>query len=60
MSNEIHDLKMPSFGADMDEGTLVEWLVKEGEQIERGHVIAEIETNKGIIDLDIFEDAVIE
>ena len=60
MSNEVHDLKMPSFGADMAEGTLVEWLVKEGEQIERGHVIAEIETDKGIIDLDIFEDAVIE
>ena len=60
MSNTVHDLKMPSFGADMAEGTLVEWLVKEGEQIKRGHVIAEIETDKGIIDLDIFEDAVIE
>ena len=60
MSNKVHDLKMPSFGADMTEGTLVEWLVKEGEQIERGHVIAEIETDKGIIDLDVFEDAVIE
>lgn len=56
----VHDLKMPSFGADMAEGTLVEWLVKEGEQIKRGAVIAEIETDKGIIDLDIFEDAVIE
>jgi pyruvate dehydrogenase E2 component (dihydrolipoamide acetyltransferase) len=60
MSNTVHDLKMPSFGADMAEGTLVEWQVKEGEQIKRGHVIAEIETDKGIIDLDIFEDAVIE
>ena len=60
MSNMGHDLKMPSFGADMTEGTLVKWLVKEGEQIERGCIIAEIETNKGIIELDIFEDAVIE
>ena len=60
MSNPVHDLKMPSFGADMAEGMLVKWLVKEGEQIERGCIIAEIETNKGIIELDIFEDAVIE
>ena len=60
MSNAVHDLKMPSFGADMAEGTLVKWRVKEGEQIERGYIIAEIETNKGIIELDIFEDAVIE
>ena len=60
MSNALHDLKMPSFGADMAEGTLIEWLVKEGDKIERGCVIAEIETNKGIIDLDVFEDAIIE
>ncbi len=60
MSKAVHDLKMPSFGADMAEGTLVKWLVKEGDKIGRGGVIAEIETDKGIIDLDIFEDAVIE
>ncbi len=60
MSEALHDLKMPSFGADMAEGTLVKWLVTEGDKIERGRVIAEIETDKGIIDLDIFENAVIE
>lgn len=60
MNDAVHDLKMPSFGADMAKGTLIEWHVKEGEQITRGSVIAVIETNKGAIDLDVFEDAVIE
>lgn len=60
MSDNVHDLKMPSFGADMATGTLVEWLVKQGDSIKRGSVIAVIDTHKGAIDLDLFEDAVIE
>lgn len=60
MSDNVHDLKMPSFGADMATGTLVEWLVKQGDCIKRGSVIAVIDTHKGAIDLDLFEDAVIE
>lgn len=59
MSNNEHDLKMPSFGSDMKKGTLVQWLVKEGDHIKRGDVVAVIETHKGAIDLDLFEDAVI-
>ncbi|PKH02386.1 hypothetical protein CXF72_11955 [Psychromonas sp. MB-3u-54] len=59
MSNNEHDLKMPSFGSDMRKGTLVQWLVKEGDHIKRGDVVAVIETHKGAIDLDLFEDAVI-
>ncbi len=60
MNNAVHDLNMPSFGADMAKGTLVEWLVKEGDNIKRGSVIAVIDTHKGAIDLDLFEDAIIE
>ncbi|MFT6927876.1 MAG: pyruvate dehydrogenase E2 component (dihydrolipoamide acetyltransferase) [Psychromonas sp.] len=59
MSNNEHDLKMPSFGSDMKKGTLTQWLVKEGDSIKRGDVVAVIETHKGAIDLDIFEDALI-
>lgn len=59
MSNNEHDLKMPSFGSDMKKGTLVQWLVKEGDHIKRGDVVAVIETHKGAIDLDLFEDAII-
>ncbi|MFT6987387.1 MAG: pyruvate dehydrogenase E2 component (dihydrolipoamide acetyltransferase) [Psychromonas sp.] len=60
MSENVHDLNMPSFGADMATGTLVEWLVKQGDSIKRGAVIAVIDTHKGAIDLDLFEDAIIE
>lgn len=57
MSTNEHDLKMPSFGSDMHNGCLTEWLVKEGDHIKRGDVVAVIETSKGAIELDIFEDA---
>jgi len=59
MSNKEHDLNMPSFGSDMKKGTLTKWMVKEGDHIKRGDVVAVIETHKGAIDLDLFEDALI-
>lgn len=46
---------MPSLGADMEAGTLVEWLVKPGDRVERGDVVAVVETQKGAIEIEIFE-----
>lgn len=60
MTKQTHDLVMPAFGADMATGTLIEWLVKEGDEVKRGDVVAVIETNKGAIELDVFEDTVID
>lgn len=54
------DFCMPSLGADMAAGTLVEWKVKPGDAVKRGDVIAEVETDKGIIDIEVFEDGVID
>jgi pyruvate dehydrogenase E2 component (dihydrolipoamide acetyltransferase) len=51
---------MPSLGADMDAGTMIEWKVKPGERVKRGDVVAEVETQKGIIEIEIFEDGVVE
>jgi pyruvate dehydrogenase E2 component (dihydrolipoamide acetyltransferase) len=51
---------MPSLGADMEAGTLVEWHVKPGDAVKRGEVVASVETSKGIIDIEIFADGVIE
>lgn len=51
---------MPSLGADMDAGTLVEWLVKPGDQVKRGDVVAVVETQKGAIEIEIFEAGKIE
>jgi pyruvate dehydrogenase E2 component (dihydrolipoamide acetyltransferase) len=54
------DFAMPSLGADMESGTLTEWHVKPGDAVKRGDVVASIETSKGIIDVEIFADGVIE
>lgn len=51
---------MPSLGADMDAGTLVEWKVKPGDHVKRGDIVAGVETDKGVIDIEIFQDAVID
>ena len=51
---------MPSLGTDMADGTLVEWLVQPGAHVKRGDSIAVVETEKCIIDIEVFETGVIE
>jgi pyruvate dehydrogenase E2 component (dihydrolipoamide acetyltransferase) len=51
---------MPKLGADMTAGTLVAWHKKPGERVERGDVIAEVDTEKGDIDVEVFASGVIE
>jgi pyruvate dehydrogenase E2 component (dihydrolipoamide acetyltransferase) len=51
---------MPSLGADMEAGTLVEWLKRPGDQVHRGDIVAVVETEKGAIEVEIFEDGHIE
>jgi pyruvate dehydrogenase E2 component (dihydrolipoamide acetyltransferase) len=46
---------MPSLGADMETGKLVEWLVKPGDRVARGDIVAVVETQKGAIEIEIFE-----
>jgi len=56
----VVDFRMPSLGADMEAGTLVEWLVKPGDRVKRGDVVAVVETQKGAIEIEIFEAGKIE
>jgi pyruvate dehydrogenase E2 component (dihydrolipoamide acetyltransferase) len=56
----MSEFKMPSLGADMESAVLMEWLVKEGDHVEKGQVIAEVETSKGVIEIEVFEDGIIE
>lgn len=51
---------MPSLGADMDAGTLVEWKKKPGDAIKRGEIIAAVETAKGVIEVEVFEDGILD
>ncbi len=52
--------RMPSLGADMDKATLVEWLKQPGEAIKRGDIIAVVETVKGAIEIEAFEEGVLD
>jgi pyruvate dehydrogenase E2 component (dihydrolipoamide acetyltransferase) len=51
--------KMPSLGADMEAGKLVEWRIKPGDTVARGDVVAVVETQKGAIEIEIFETGVV-
>ncbi len=56
----MREFCMPSLGADMAEGTLVEWLVQPGAVVHRGDLIATVDTSKSAIDIEIFADGVVE
>lgn len=47
---------MPSLGADMEAGTLVEWMRQPGDEVTHGDIIAVVETDKGAIEVEVFED----
>lgn len=53
------EFQMPSLGADMEAGTLTEWLVKPGDLVKRGDIIAVVETQKGLIDIEVFDEGTI-
>ncbi len=54
------DLAMPRLSDTMEEGTLGRWLKHEGESIEKGEVIAEIQTDKANMELEAFQGGVLE
>ena len=56
----MSEFKMPSLGADMDAGTLVEWKRKSGDPVKRGDIIAAVETAKGVIEIECFEDGILD
>jgi pyruvate dehydrogenase E2 component (dihydrolipoamide acetyltransferase) len=46
------DVTMPNLGYDMEEGTVATWLKQAGDAVERGEVIAEIETDKTTVEME--------
>ena len=48
---------MPSLGADMERGRVVRWRFQPGQRLRRGQILVEVETNKGLIDVECFHDA---
>lgn len=55
----IYEYKMPSLGADMDQGKLVKWLIHAGDKIEKGDLIAEIETPKANIEIETWKSGIV-
>ena len=53
------EFQMPSLGADMEDGTLIEWKKKPGDVLKRGDIIAEVETQKGLIEIEVFDEGTI-
>lgn len=54
------EFRMPVLGADMDEGTVLEWLVKPGDEVRKGDVIAVIDTEKSAIEVESFSGGTID
>ncbi|WP_115787697.1 dihydrolipoamide acetyltransferase family protein [Arthrobacter silvisoli] len=53
------DFLMPSLGADMEHGKLVEWLVKPGDYVRRGDLVAVVDTDKTVMDIESFQEGVV-
>ena len=51
---------MPSLGADMDAGLVTEWRVRPGDAVRRGDIVAVVETDKADVEVEIFQDGVVE
>ncbi|HEU5040528.1 MAG TPA: dihydrolipoamide acetyltransferase family protein [Gemmatimonadales bacterium] len=59
MSDQLEEFRMPSLGADMAAGRLVQWFKAPGDPLRRGDIIAEVDTDKGAIDIEVFTDGVL-
>lgn len=52
-------VEMPKMSDTMEEGVLVAWLAEEGESVSAGDVIAQVETDKATMDLEVYDDGVL-
>src|SRR4051794_7476981 len=53
------ELKMPALSPTMEEGTLAKWLVKEGDPVKSGDILAEIETDKATMEFEAVDEGTI-
>src|SRR5579885_214777 len=54
------EFRMPSLGADMEVGTILQWLVKPGDAVKRGDIVAVVDTEKATIEIEVFQSGVID
>src|SRR3712207_6104110 len=53
------ELKMPALSPTMEEGTLAKWLVKEGDEVTSGTILAEIETDKATMEFEAIDEGTV-
>lgn len=53
------EFKLPSLGADMDQGKLLEWKIRPGERVTKGQVVAVVDTSKAAIDVEIWVEGTV-
>ena len=53
------ELKMPALSPTMEEGTLAKWLVKEGDKVASGDILAEIETDKATMEFEAVDEGTV-
>jgi len=53
------EFKLPSLGADMDEGKLLEWKVRPGDTVKKGQVVAIVDTSKAAVDVEIWAEGTV-
>jgi pyruvate dehydrogenase E2 component (dihydrolipoamide acetyltransferase) len=54
------EFSMPSLGADMEAGTILKWHVAPGDRVARGDIVVEVETEKAEMEVEIFDEGVVE
>jgi len=53
------EFKLPSLGADMDEGKLLEWKIRPGDTVRRGDIVAVVDTSKAAVDIECWDEGIV-
>lgn len=53
-------IKMPKLSDTMTEGTLLKWKIRKGDKVEMGEIIAEVETDKATMEMEAFDDGIVQ
>ncbi|MCK6430394.1 MAG: E3 binding domain-containing protein, partial [Burkholderiaceae bacterium] len=53
------EFRLPSLGADMDEGKLLQWLVRPGDRVQKGQIVCIVDTAKAAIDVECWHDGTV-
>lgn len=56
----MHEVIMPKFGQTMTEGTVVKWLKSEGDKVEKGEILLEVETDKVAVQVEATADGILQ